>query len=107
MYLRGTCLQEKWKSLAAGGPDAAPDFEFEGAPSSLVLRGEGFSHPKEEPRPALALTHPPESPHHHRLHTLPQPVSLITMLKESPLLTGAGSIALFHGKCGIYVCGVR
>ncbi len=29
-------------SKSAGGPGAAPDFEFEGAPSSLVLRGVGL-----------------------------------------------------------------
>jgi hypothetical protein len=56
--------------------------------------GGAFLIPTEEPRPALALTHPPESPHHNRLHPSPQPVSLITMLKEPALLTRAGSIAL-------------
>ena len=35
-----------------------------------------------------------QSPHHNRLHTLPQPVSLILMLKEAALWTEAGSIAL-------------
>jgi hypothetical protein len=31
--------------MPAGGPGAAPDFEFEGGPSSLVLRGWGLSNP--------------------------------------------------------------
>ena len=49
--------------------------------------GGAFLIPTEEPPAASALGSPPKSPHHNRLHPSPQPVSLITMLKESALLT--------------------